>query len=88
MPIRLGGVPTGVARPPTEAPNDVISIIPMANRAAAGDRAGAGPPPAAGSSSRSPEPTTCAAIARPIGYIIAVVATLLIQAEMKVVTAP
>ena len=39
MPIRLGGVPTGVARPPTEAPNDVISIIPMANRAAAGDRA-------------------------------------------------
>ncbi len=84
--MRLGGVPTGVARPPTEAPNDVISIIPMANRAA-GDRPGAGAP-GVGSSPRSPAPTTCAAIARPIGYIIAVVATLLIQAEMNVVTAP
>ena len=32
MPIRFGGVPTGVAMPPTDAPNDVISISPSANR--------------------------------------------------------
>ncbi len=31
MPIRFGGVPTGVAMPPIEAPNEVISIIAMAN---------------------------------------------------------
>src|SRR5918993_1559746 len=30
MPIRFGGVPTGVAIPPTEAPNAVISIIAIA----------------------------------------------------------
>ena len=32
MPIRLGGVPTGVAMPPTDAANDVISIMLMAKR--------------------------------------------------------
>ena len=31
MPMRLGGVPTGVAIPPIEAPNDVMSIITSAN---------------------------------------------------------
>jgi hypothetical protein len=29
-PIRLGGVPTGVARPPIEAANDVINMSPVA----------------------------------------------------------
>jgi hypothetical protein len=99
----LGGVPTGVASPPTEAPNDVISIMPKAKRRAARDRGGAGSlvggaagsaavggadTPAVGGPCRSPAPVTWAAIASPIGYIIAVVATLLIQAERKVVTAP
>ena len=31
MPIRLGGVPTGVAIPPTDAPKEVRSIKPSAN---------------------------------------------------------
>ena len=31
MPIRFGGVPTGVAIPPTDAPNEVRSISPSAN---------------------------------------------------------
>ena len=31
MPIRFGGVPTGVPMPPIDAPNEVISIIASAN---------------------------------------------------------
>ena len=72
MPMRFGGVPTGVAMPPIEAPNEVISIITSANCRA----------PVA------PVRARCATIDRPMGYIIAVVAVLLIHIESSVVTAP
>ena len=65
MPMRLGGVPTGVPIPPMEAANDVMSIAARAN-------------------CRAPVPPVrarCAAIDSPIGYIMAVVAVLLIHME-------
>ena len=75
IPIRFGGVPTGVPMPPIDGPNDVISIIASANRrtmrlvaATVRDR--------------------CAMIDKPIGNIIAVVAVLLIHIESAVQTAP
>jgi hypothetical protein len=72
MPIRFGGVPTGVAMPPIDAPNAVMSIITNANWRA----------PA------MPLRARCATIDRPIGNIIAVVAVLLIHIDRTVVTAP
>ena len=72
MPIRFGGVPTGVPMPPIEAPNDVISITTSANW-----RAPAAPPRA-----------RCAHIDSPMGYIIAVVAVLLIHIERSMVIPP
>ena len=79
MPIRFGGVPTGVAMPPTEAPNDVISIsrqrelphrVPRRLRRAA------------------PRASGALTIDSPIGNIIAVVAVLLIHIESAVATPP
>src|SRR5436305_1354408 len=74
--MMFGGVPIGVARPPMEAANEVISIRPVAYRR------WIGLPPACSLSNRK------ARIARPMANIIAVVAVLEIQAEMKAVTAP
>ncbi len=74
-PIRFGGVPTGVAMPPTEAANDVTSIMLIANRrTASGDAV--------------PRSPTWPTIERPIGNSIAVVAVLLIHIEITVATAP
>ena len=70
MPIRFGGVPTGVPMPPIDAPNDVISIIASANLRIAAAELAAHPV------------RRCATIDRPIGNIIAVVAVLLIHIEM------
>ena len=78
MPIRFGGVPTGVAMPPTDAPNDVISISPSANRRTR--------PRAA--SSGGARRIRWLTIASPIGNIIAVVAVLLIHIEIAVATPP
>ena len=75
MPIRFGGVPTGVPMPPIDAPNAVISIMPA--------RSGAAP-----SGDAVPRRPTWATIDSPIGNIIAVVAVLLIHIEMQVATAP
>ena len=74
MPIRFGGVPTGVAMPPIDAPNDVISIMPSAKRRTA---------------ACWPVAVRCrwAMIDRPIGNIIAVVAVLLIHIDSTVHTA-
>ena len=69
MPIRFGGVPTGVPMPPMEAPNDVISMID--ERELAGARSGCRHAPGART------------IDSPIGYIIAVVAVLLIHIERQ-----
>ncbi len=74
IPIRFGGVPTGVPMPPIDGPNDVISIIASAYRrtiALSGDVR-----------------DRCAMIDKPIGNIIAVVAVLLIHIESAVQTAP
>ena len=73
MPIRFGGVPTGVPIPPIEAPNAVISIIASANCA---DRAGGA----------ALVRVRCATIDSPIGNIIAVVAVLLIHIDSTVQT--
>ena len=75
IPIRFGGVPTGVAIPPTEAPNEVMSIITVANLRSA-------------SSCPADPLRNCATIDTPIGNIIAVVAVLLIHIEMTVPTRP
>ncbi len=75
MPIRFGGVPTGVPIPPMEAPNDVINIIATANvRILA--------------SELNVTFRRCATIDNPIGNIIAVVAVLLIHIERAVATPP
>ena len=73
MPIRFGGVPTGVPMPPIDGPNDVISIIASVRRTCAlfadvRDR--------------------CAMIDNPIGNIMAVVAVLLIHIDSAVQTPP
>ncbi len=73
--MRFGGVPTGVAIPPIDAPKDVMSIIAIANL-----RSDSSPPDAPRRS--------CATIETPIGNIIAVVAVLLIHIEMTVATNP
>ncbi len=74
MPIRLGGVPTGVASPPTDAANEVISMSAVAYR---------------GSIRTSvPDVLSAPRIERPIPNIIAVVAVLEIHAEMSAVARP
>jgi hypothetical protein len=73
-PMTLGGVPTGVASPPTEAANEVISMSAVAYP---------GWIVALASGARS-----AARMESPIPYIIAVVAVLEIQAEISAVTAP
>src|SRR5262245_49082480 len=75
-PITLGGVPMGVASPPTEAANDVISIMPVAYRRSIVPASGL-----AGSYRNL-------RIDSPIASIIAVVAVFEIHAEMNAVTAP
>ena len=75
MPIRFGGVPTGVAMPPTDAANDVTSIMLMAKRRTASGEA-------------VPRRPTWPTIDRPIGNSIAVVAVLLIHIEISVATPP
>ncbi len=75
MPIRFGGVPTGVPMPPIDGPNDVISIMASAKR-----RTSAGCVVAVR--------IRCATIDSPMGNIIAVVAVLLIHIEINVQTAP
>ncbi len=74
LPIKLGGVPIGVAMPPTDGPNVAISIIAVAKFRLAG--------------SDSCPFVKCATIDSPIGNIMAVVAVLLIHIEMAVATAP
>ena len=70
-PIRLGGVPIGVASPPIDAANDVISMSAVAYcREMRG-------PPSFSCSKRKPR------IDIPIANIMAVVAVLEIQAEMN-----
>jgi hypothetical protein len=76
MPMTLGGVPTGVARPPIDAANEVISI-------SAVGKAGLRRIPVSRSESRRK-----ARMARPMVNIIAVVAVFEIQAEIDAVTAP
>src|SRR5688500_948048 len=73
-PITFGGVPTGVARPPTDAANEVISMRAVAYRGAM-----VTPLPGARSAAK---------IDSPIPNIMAVVAVLEIQAEISAVTAP
>ena len=72
--IRLGGVPIGVAMPPTEGPKVAISIMAVAKLRLAG--------------SDSRPFVRCETIDNPMGNIIAVVAVLLIHIEMHVATAP
>jgi hypothetical protein len=72
--MTLGGVPTGVARPPIEAANEVISISAVAYCGAIALR-----PSGARSAAR---------IDNPIPNIMAVVAVLEIQPEIIAVTAP
>jgi hypothetical protein len=74
MPMRFGGVPIGVPRPPMEAPNAAISIIAVAKSRLAG--------------SDSRPSVTWATIDRPIGNIMAVVAVLLIHIEIAAATPP
>ena len=74
IPIKFGGVPIGVPMPPIDAPNAAISIIAIANSRLA--------------DSDSRPCVRCATIDRPIGYIMAVVAVLLIHIEMPAVTPP
>jgi hypothetical protein len=72
MPIRFGGVPTGVPMPPMDGAKRRDQHDTSANC-----RAPAVPPRA-----------RCAHIDNPIGYIIAVVAVLLIHIESSMVTPP
>jgi hypothetical protein len=72
MPIRFGGVPTGVATPPIDAPNDVISIVTSASCRA----------PAV------PRRAWCVTTDSPIGNIMAVAAVLLIHIESSSVIPP
>ncbi len=72
MPIRFGGVPTGVPMPPIDAPNEVMSIVTSANWRAP----------------EAPLRARCAQIDSPIGNIIAVVAVLLIHMESSIVMPP
>lgn len=75
MPIRLGGVPTGVPIPPIEAPKAVVSIRAIAKlRTCAGGAAEV--------------LDRCAMMLSPIGNIMAVVAVLLIHMDKPVQTAP
>src|SRR5688572_30921021 len=76
IPITLGGVPTGVASPPTDAAKEVISISAIAYD-------GCIVIPVSCSELRRK-----ARIARPMVNIIAVVAVFEIHAEMSAVTAP
>jgi hypothetical protein len=68
MPIRFGGVPTGVPSPPIDAPNDVESSSAL--------------PYAGGTEPRSPNDSSEWRSDTPIGNIIAVVAVLLIHIEI------
>src|SRR5688572_24187129 len=74
-PMTLGGVPMGVASPPMEAENDVISMSAVAKR-------GLSSTPPSRRSYRN------ARMLRPMANIMAVVAVFDIQAEVKAVTAP
>ena len=78
IPIRFGGVPTGVPMPPIDAPNDVINIMASANARRL----------AAEEGSFDVARLRCASIDSPIGNIIAVVAVLLIHIERTVATPP
>ncbi len=74
MPMRLGGVPTGVASPPMDAANEVISISPVAYR---------------GSMAASvPGALSAARMESAMPNIMAVVAVLEIHAEIRAVATP
>src|SRR6186997_368538 len=73
IPLTLGGVPTGVARPPIEAANEVISISAVGYR---------------GSTASDWDLRMAARIDRAIPNIMAVVAVFEIHQEISAVTAP